>query len=97
MMCGGAGGMAGMENMAGGMGNMSSGMGGGMGPMWSGQNQSLSQLFVSALSFLGQLASQLLIILTSGPVLGLLTAFDLLLLIAVLLRVLLGRRRAALR
>ena len=78
MMCGAMGGMG--------------GMGAGMGAGFS-QGQSLSEIFASTLSFLGQLASQLLIILTSGPVLGLLTALVLLLAIAVLLRLLLGRRR----
>lgn len=87
MMCGG---------MGGGMASMSSG-GSGMGPMWSGQNQSAGEIFASAVSFLGQLASRLLIILTSGPVLGLLAALVLLLLIAVLLRALFGRRRPAVR
>ena len=91
MMCGGAGGMGNMGGMSG-MGNM-----GGMGGMWLGQNQSLSEMFASALSFLGQLASQFLIILTSGPVLGLLTALVLLLAIAALLRVLFRRRRGAIR
>lgn len=78
MMCG-----------AGGMGGMGSEMGG-MGP---GQDQSFGELLAAALSFLGQLASQVLVILTSGPVLGLLAALVLLLAIAALLRVLLVYRR----
>lgn len=73
---------------------MCSGMGG-MGGMGFGQGQSFGQLLAALLSFLGQLASQVLVILTSGPVLGLLTLLVLLLTVAALLRVLLDRRRSA--
>ena len=47
---------------------------GGMGGMGFGQGQSFGQLLAALLSFLGQLASQVLVILTSGPVLGLVVA-----------------------
>jgi len=63
--------------------------------MGFGQGQSFGQLLAALLSFLGQLASQVLVILTSGPVLGLLAALVLLLAVAALLRVLLDRRRVA--
>lgn len=68
---------------------------GGMGGTGFGQGQSFGQLLAALLSFLGQLASQVLVILTSDPVLRLLIALVLLLVVAGLVRVLLGRRRRA--
>lgn len=65
---------------------------GGMDGMGSSQNQTFGDLMMGILSFLGQLVSQFLIILTSGPVLGLLTVLVLILAIAALLRLLLTRR-----
>lgn len=68
---------------------------GGAGGMGFGQGQSFGDVLAATLSFLGQLASQILVILTSGPVLALLVALVLLVAVAGLLRVLLGRRRGA--
>lgn len=80
--------------MCGGMGAMGS-MEGGMGVMGPGQGQPFARLLGATLSFLGQLASQILVIVTSSPVLGLLAALVLLLAVAALLRVLLDRHGVA--
>lgn len=76
------GGMAGMGNMGGMMG----GMGG------SSAGASLGSLFAQFMSFLGQIISQLFVLLTSGPVLGFLSALVLILAVIALVQFILMRR-----
>ncbi len=52
----------------------------------------LGHILAEVVAFFGRLASQVLVILTSGPALGLLTAFVLLLAAVALLKIIFGRR-----
>lgn len=84
---GGMGGMmGGMEAMMGDMGGMMGGSGG------MGGGASLGSLFAQFVSFLGQIVSQIFVLLTSGPVLGFLIGLVLILAIVALLKVILTRR-----
>jgi len=65
---------------------------GAMGGMSANQSGSFIETITGFFGFLGRLAAQILVVLTSGPVLGFLAALVLLLAIAALLRVLLTRR-----
>jgi hypothetical protein len=56
-----------------------------------GNNGSFGDLIMGALAFAGQLASQILLVLTSGPALGFLSALVLLLAVAALLKVLFSK------
>lgn len=75
--------------MGGMMGDMDAMMGG-AGMM--GGSSSLGSLLAQFVSFLGRIASQVFVLLTSGPVLGFLAALVLILAAVALLKVILTRR-----
>lgn len=83
------GGMGHIGGMMGGMGSMG-GMMGGVGGSSGGT--SLGSLFAQFMSFLGQIISQLLVLLTSGPLLGFLSALVLILAVVALVKFILTRR-----
>ena len=91
---GGMGHMGGMMGGMAGMGNMG-GMMGGMGGSSGGA--SLGSLFAQFMSFLGQIISQLFVLLTSGPVLGFLSGLVLILAVIALAKFILTRRPRVVR
>lgn len=79
-----------MGGMMGEMDAMMGGMMGGVGGMGGGST--LGSLLAQFVSFLGRIASQVFVLLTSGPVLGFLAALVLILAAVALLKVILTRR-----
>ena len=63
---------------------------------WAGSG-GLGHILGEVLAFLGYLASQILVVLTSGPALGLLAALVLILAAIALLKVIFARRASAAR